>query len=53
MGWVVTMMALVAKIVALVLLAGESARTPGLWSFRAPVISPREEILSFLAKPLI
>jgi hypothetical protein len=47
------MMASVAKITALVLLAGKSVRTLGLWSFCAPVMSPREEILDFLTEPLI
>ena len=43
----------VAKIVALVLLAGESMRTLGLRSFHAPVMSLRGEILGFLIEPLI
>ena len=53
LGWVVTMMALVSKIAAPLLLAGKSVRTPGLQSFNAPVMSPRREILGFLAEPLI
>ena len=52
-GWVVTTMASVAKIVELVLLAGESMRIPGLRSFRALVMSPRGEILIFQTKPLV
>ena len=47
------MMTLLAKIAAPMLLAGKSVRTPGLWSFRAPVMSPRGEILGFLTKPLV
>jgi hypothetical protein len=43
----------VAKIVAPVLLAGESMRTLGLRSFCALVISPRGGILGFLTEPLI
>ena len=42
-----------AKIVAPVLLAGKSVRTPGLLSFRAPVMSPRGVILGFLTEPLV
>jgi hypothetical protein len=47
------MMASVDKIAAPVLLVGESVRTLGLWSFRAPVMSPIGEILGFPAEPLI
>ena len=52
-GWVVTMMASLAKIVVPVLLAGKSMRTPGAWSFRALVMSSRGEIPGFLIEPLI
>ena len=52
-GWAVTTMASVAKIVEPMLLAGESMRTLGLWSFHALVMSPRGKILGFLAEPLI
>ena len=45
------MMASVAKIAAPVLLTG-NVRTPGLWSFCAPVMSPRGEILGFPIEPL-
>jgi hypothetical protein len=47
------MMASVAKITTPVLLASKSMRTLGLWSFCAPIMSPREEILDFLIEPLI
>ena len=47
------MMALVAKIVVPVLLAGKSVRTPGIGSFRALVMSPRGEVLSFPIEPLV
>jgi hypothetical protein len=53
LGWAITTMASVAKIVVLVLLMGKSVRTLGLRSFRAPVISPRGEILGFLVEPLV
>jgi ABC-type spermidine/putrescine transport system permease subunit II len=53
LGWAITMMASVDKIVAPVLLAGESVRTLGLWLFCALIMSPRGEILDFPAKPLI
>jgi hypothetical protein len=53
LGWVVTIMASVAKIVVPVLLAGKSVRTLGLRSFHALVMSPRGEILSFPIEPLI
>ena len=53
LGWAVTTMASVAKIIAPVLLEGESVSTLGLWSFRAPVMSPRGDILGFLIKPLV
>jgi hypothetical protein len=53
LGWGVTIMPLVAKIVVLVLPVGESMRTPGLRSFRVPVMSPRGEILSFPTEPLV
>ena len=53
LGWAVTMMASLAKIAAPMLLAGKSVRTLGLRSFRAPVMSPRGEILSFPTEPLI
>jgi hypothetical protein len=43
----------IAKIVMPVLLAGKSVRTLGLGSFRAPVMSPRGEILGFPTEPLI
>jgi len=46
-------MALMAKIAVPMLLMGKSVRTPGLQSFRAPVMTPRGEILGFLAEPLI
>ena len=42
-----------AKIAAPVLLAGEFMRILGLRSFRAPVMSPRGEILGFPIEPLI
>ena len=47
------MMASLVKIVMLVLQAGKSMRTLGLWSFRALVMSPRGEILGFLDEPLV
>jgi hypothetical protein len=47
------MMDLVVKIVVPVLLTGKSLRTLGLWSFRAPIMSLRGEILGFSAEPLI
>jgi hypothetical protein len=47
------MMVLMAKITAPVLLTGKSVRTPGLWSFYAPVMSSRGEILGFLIEQLI
>jgi hypothetical protein len=47
------MMASLAKIVVPMLLAGKSMRTLGLRSFRAPVMSPRWEILGFLTEPLL
>jgi hypothetical protein len=47
------MMALLAKITAPMLLASKSVRTPGLRSFRAPVMSPKGEILGFLTEPLV
>jgi hypothetical protein len=53
LAWVVTRMASVAKIIALVLVMGKSVRTSGLWSFRAPIMSSKGEILGFLAEPLI
>ena len=53
LGWVVTTMALVAKIVMPVLLASESVKTLGLRSFRVLVMSPRGEIIGFLTKPLV
>jgi hypothetical protein len=53
LGWAVTTMASVAKIVVPVLLAGESVSTLGLWLFRAPVMSLRGEILDFLTEPLV
>ena len=46
-------MALVAKIAAPMLLAGESMRNLGLRSFCAPVMSPRGEILYFLVDPIV
>jgi hypothetical protein len=46
-------MASLAKIAAPMLLAGKSMRTPSLWLFRAPVMSPRGEILGFLTEPLV
>jgi hypothetical protein len=49
LGWAVTMMVSVAKIVAAVLLAGESVKTLGLRSFHASVMSPKWEILGFTA----
>ena len=52
-GWAVTMMASMAKIAVPMLLMGKSVRTPGLQSFRALVMSPKGEILGFLAEPLI
>ena len=53
LGWAVMTMASVAKIIVPVLLTGKSVRTPGLQSFRALVMSPKGEILGFLAEPLI
>jgi hypothetical protein len=53
LGWVVMIMASVAKIAAPVLLAGKSVRTLGLWSFCALVMSPRGEIMGFPTKPLV
>ena len=53
LGWFVTTMALVAKIIASVVLASEFLRILSLRSFRAPVMSPRREILGFLVEPLI
>ena len=53
LGWAITTMASLAKIVVPVLLAGKSVRTPGIGSFRALVMSPRGEILSFPTEPLI
>ena len=53
LGWAVMMIALVAKIAAPMLLAGESVRTLGLRSFRAPVLSPRGEMLGFPIEPLV
>ena len=53
LGWAITTMASVAKIVAAVLLAGEFVRTPGLRSFHASVMSLRGEILGFLTEPLV
>ena len=47
------MMALVAKIVVPVLLAGKSMRTLALRSFRALVMSSRGEILGFPTEPLV
>ena len=47
------MMDSLAKIAAPVLLAGKSMKTLGLWLFRAPVMSPRREILGFPTEPLI
>jgi hypothetical protein len=46
-------MASVAKIATPVLLTGKFMRTPGLRSFRAPVISPKGEILGFMVEPLV
>jgi hypothetical protein len=46
-------MASVATIATPVLLAGESVGTPGLWSFRALVMSLRGEILGFLIETLV
>ena len=53
LGWAITIIASVAKIVVPVLLVGESVRTLGLQSFRALVMSPRGEILGFPTDPLI
>ena len=53
LGWVVTIMASVAKIVVPMLLAYKSMRTLGLWSFYALVMSPKGEILGFLTEPLV
>jgi hypothetical protein len=53
MGWAAMTIASLAKIVAPILLAGKSERTPDLRSFHAPVISPRAEILGFLTEPII
>ena len=53
LGWAVMTMASVAKIAVSVLLAGESVRTLGLRSFRAPVMSPRGEILGFPVEALV
>jgi hypothetical protein len=43
----------VAKIVAPMLLAGESMRSPSLQSFHALVVSPKGYILGFLTEPLV
>ena len=53
LGWAAMTMALAAKIVVPMLLAGESMRTLGLRSFRALVMSLRWEILGFLTEPLV
>jgi hypothetical protein len=53
LGWAVMTMASVATIATPVLLAGESVGTPGLWSFRALVMSLRGEILGFLIETLV
>ena len=53
LGWAITTMASVTKIAEPVLLAGESVRTLGLWSFHALVMSPKGEILSFPTEPLV
>jgi hypothetical protein len=47
------MMASLAKIATPVLPVGKFVRTLGLWLFRAPVISPKREILGFLIEPLV
>ena len=52
-GWATTTIASVAKIVAPVLLAGKSVRTPSLRSFRTLVMSPRGKILEFSTEPLV
>jgi hypothetical protein len=52
LGWDVTTMASMAKIVVPMLLAGESVRTPGLQSFHALVMSLRGEILGPPTEPL-
>ena len=53
LGWAIMTMASVAKIVMHVLLASESVRTLGLRSFHALVMSPKGEILGFLAEPVV
>jgi hypothetical protein len=53
LGWAITTMASVAKIAVPVLLTGKSMRTLGLRSFRAPVMSPKGEILGFPVEPLV
>ena len=53
LGWAVTMMVLLAKIAAPILLAGKSVRTPGLQLFHALVMSPRGEIFGFPIEPLV
>jgi len=47
------MMASLAKIATPMLLTGKSMRTLYLWSFYAPVMSPRGEILGFPTEPLV
>jgi hypothetical protein len=46
-------MASLAKIAVPMLLAGKSVRTPGLWSFRALIMSRRGEMLGFSTEPLV
>jgi hypothetical protein len=47
------MMASLTKIATPMILTGKSMRTLGLRLFRAPVMSPNGEILSFLTEPLV
>ena len=53
LGWVVTMMASLAKIATPMLLVGKFVRTLSLRSFRALVMSTRGEILGFPIEPLL
>jgi hypothetical protein len=53
LGWAITTMASVAKIITPVLLTGKSMRTLGLRSFHGLVMSPSGEILGFPDEPLV